>query len=122
MKRGIVHVEIPSADLAGSGKFYGALFGWKITAVPGTQYALWDADEGPAGGFNPLGDEVKVGEVLIYVDSADIEADLKQAAALGGSVVRPKTEIPGFGWFGLFRDPTGNVVGLYTGLGSQAGS
>jgi predicted enzyme related to lactoylglutathione lyase len=31
----------------------------------------------------------------------------------------PKTEIPGFGWFGMFMDPTGNRVGLYTSMNPQ---
>ena len=119
MKRGIVHVEIPSADLGRSSKFYGDLFGWKITSVPEMHYALWEPGEGPGGGFNPLGDDVKVGEVLIYVESEDIEADLQRASGLGGSAIRTKTEIPGFGWFGLFRDPTGNVIGLYSAMQFQ---
>ena len=122
MMRGIIHIEIPSSNLGQSGKFYGAMFDWKITSVPEMQYALWESGDGPGGGFNPLGDDVKVGDVLVYVESADIESDLKRAAALGGSVVREKTEIPGFGWFGLFRDPTGNVIGLFAGLPSQPGS
>jgi predicted enzyme related to lactoylglutathione lyase len=26
----------------------------------------------------------------------------------------PKTEIPGIGWWGMFTDPTGNKIGLFT--------
>jgi len=121
MQRSIVHIEIPSAKLDQSGKFYSELFGWKVTSVPEQNYALWDAGEGPGGGFNPLGDEVRVGDVLIYVASDDITADLKRAGSLGGSALREKTEIPGFGWFGLFRDPTGNVIGLFTEAQPAAG-
>ena len=29
-KRNVVHVEIPAANLEGTGKFYSDLFGWKI--------------------------------------------------------------------------------------------
>jgi predicted enzyme related to lactoylglutathione lyase len=29
--------------------------------------------------------------------------------------VVPKTEIPQVGWFGVFKDPTGNKVALFTG-------
>ena len=122
MNRSIVHIEIPSAKLDQSGKFYADLFGWKVTSMPEQNYALWDAGEGPGGGFNPLGDEVHVGEVLIYVSSDDIDADLKRAASLGATVLREKTEIPGFGWFGLFKDPTGNQIGLYTATQSPAAS
>lgn len=46
--------------------------------------------------------------MLLYIDSDDIEVDLKKAVKLGGMLVREKTEIPGIGWFGVFKDPTGN--------------
>jgi len=115
-KRNIVHIEIPSADFAASGKFYERLFGWKITPVPEMNYALWEPGEGPGGGFNPLGEETRVGEVLIYVNSDDIEADLKKAKSLGATVLREKDEIPDTGWFGVFKDPTGNTIALYTSM------
>jgi len=52
--------------------------------------------------------------VLVYIDSEDIEADIKKVVQLGGKVLREKTEIPQTGWFGVFQDPTGNVLALYT--------
>jgi len=118
-KRNIVHIEIPSADFAASGKFYEKLFGWKITPVPEMNYALWEPAEGPGGGFNPLGEETKVGEVLIYVNSDDIEADLKKAKSLGATILREKDEIPNTGWFGVFKDPTGNMIALYTSMNPE---
>jgi len=33
---------------------------------------------------------------------------------LGGKILRSKTEIPGIGWFGIFKDPTGNSIALFT--------
>lgn len=113
-KRNIVHIEIPAADSAKAGQFYKALFGWKITRDETMDYTLWESAEDPSGGFSPLDEQVKPGDVLIYVDSENIEADLKQVVKLGGTVVRPKSEIPGVGWFGIFKDPTGNTIALYT--------
>lgn len=115
-KHNIVHIEIPSRNHEEAGKFYGELFGWKMTPVPEMNYMLWEPAEGPGGGFNPLGETVKVGEVLIYVDSDDIEADLKKAESLGAKVVAPKMEIQGIGWFGIFEDLTGNKIALYTSM------
>ncbi len=113
-KRNIVHIEIPAADLEKAGKFYQDLFGWKIQHIPEMNYALWEPEQAPGGGFNPLNESVKPGDVLIYVDSDDIEADLKQVKILGGTVLSEKTEITGTGWFALFKDPTGNTIALYT--------
>ncbi len=115
-KRNIVHIEIPTRNLAELGEFYQRLFGWKITPMPEANYSLWEPAEGPAGGFNPLGEEVKVDNVLIYVDSDDIEADLKKAKSLGAVIVKQKSEIPGFGWYGVFKDLTGNSIAVYTAL------
>jgi len=38
---------------------------------------------------------------------------------LGGKVLHPKAEIPGTGWFGVFKDPTGNVLALYTSMNPE---
>jgi predicted enzyme related to lactoylglutathione lyase len=40
----------------------------------------------------------------------------KKAKSLGGTIVREKTEIPGIGWFGIFKDPTGNNLAVYTSV------
>jgi uncharacterized protein len=113
-KRNIVHIEIPAADSTKAAQFYQALFGWKTTRDEKMDYTLWEPDEGVGGGFSPLDELTKPGNILIHVDSPDIEADLKQVVKLGGKVVRNKTEIPGIGWFGVFKDPTGNMIALYT--------
>jgi predicted enzyme related to lactoylglutathione lyase len=116
VKRNVVHIEIPAADLEEAGKFYENLFGWQIQQIPEMKYATWASGPGEGGGFSLLSSGVKPNEVLIYVNSEDIEADLKKAAALGATVIQEKMEIPTVGWFGTFRDPTGNNIALYTSM------
>jgi predicted enzyme related to lactoylglutathione lyase len=41
---------------------------------------------------------------------------LKKAETLGGKLIAPKTEIPNTGWYGIFEDPTGNQIALYTSM------
>lgn len=113
-KRNVVHVEIPAADVGAARTFYETLFGWKMEHAPEFDYTMWEDGSGHGGGFNKVSDENPVGQVLVYIDSDDIEADLAQIEKLGGTVVTPKTEIPGTGWFGIFKDPTGNTLALYT--------
>jgi hypothetical protein len=113
-KRNIVHVEIPAANLEGAGKFYESLFGWKISHMPEMNYTMWEVGDGSGGGFPEVSADSPAGQVLVYIDSDDIDADLKQVEKLGGKVLHQKTEIPGMGWFGIFKDPTGNAIGLYT--------
>ena len=118
-KRNVVHIEIPTRSGKESAEFYEKLFGWHIEHDEEHNYTQFDPHDGPGGGFNPLSDNVKAGDVLIYVNSDDIEADLKKAQALGGAVVMEKAEIPGVGWYGMFADPTGNMIGLYTSMNPE---
>ena len=118
-KRNVVHVEIPAINVEAAGKFYQELFGWKMQHVPEFDYTMWEDGSGSGGGFNAVSDENPVGQVLVYIDSDDIDADLKKVVKLGGTIVREKTEIPGTGWYGLFKDTTGNVLAIYTSANSQ---
>jgi hypothetical protein len=111
-KRNVVHIEIPTRNHQESIKFYGELFGWKTEYFPDMHYTTWEADEHPGGGFS----DAKPGEILIHINSDDIEADLKKAKSLGATIVREKTEIPNIGWWCVFKDPTGNQIALYTAL------
>ena len=116
-RRNIVHVEIPAANVESAGKFYQDLFAWKIQPMPEMNYTIWEAGNGDEyGGFPQVSDDNPAGQVLVYIGSDDIEADLKKVEKLGGKVLHQKTEIPGMGWFGVFQDPTGNTLGLYTNL------
>ena len=113
-KRNIVHVEIPAANVEGAGKFYESLFGWKLQHMPEMNYTMWEDGSGSGGGLPQVSEENPAGQVLVYIASDDIDADLKNVKKLGGKVLREKTEIPGMGWFGVFQDPTGNVLAVYT--------
>lgn len=112
----IVHIEISAKDLKAADQFYSDLFGWHIEQNPEFNYATFDPGEGPGGGFNLLSESNPAGTVVVYVGTDDIEASLAKAEALGARVLVTKTEIPGTGWFGMFSDPTGNPVGLYTAM------
>ena len=118
-KHPIVHVEFSTHDRETTGKFYADLFGWKIEQMPEMSYATFEAEGGPGGGFNPVTEENPAGTVVVYVGTDDIDASLAKAESLGGKTLVPKSEIPNYGWFALFQDPTGNLVGLYTGMGES---
>jgi uncharacterized protein len=115
-KHPIVHVEISARNLASAAKFYSEIFGWKTEDIAAMNYVTFEAEGGPGGGFSPIGDYNPAGTVLVYIDSDDIEADLSKVVKQGGEALIHRTEIPGEGWFGVFVDPTGNKVGLFTEL------
>jgi hypothetical protein len=111
----IVHIELSSKNLEESGKFYANVFDWQVEHIPAMNYATFMAEPGPGGGFNPI-ENMPAGSTMIYIGTDDIDASLAKVVANGGKTIRLKDEIPGFGWFATFEDPTGNVVGLYTAL------
>jgi predicted enzyme related to lactoylglutathione lyase len=118
----IVHLEIPATNTKEASEFYSNVFGWKIEHDPNFDYYQFKPEPGPGGGFVNVGpaDQMNVsydpGDVLIYIDSDDIDQTLNKITSLGGKTTLPKTEIPGIGWFGVFTDPTGNRIGLFTSI------
>jgi predicted enzyme related to lactoylglutathione lyase len=124
MAKPIVHIEIPASDTKEAATFYNSLFDWKLEHDANFDYWQFEAGEGPGGGFVKIGEEgssgvTRAGDVLIYIDTDDIEATLARAESLGAKILTPKTEIPGVGWFGVFSDPSGNRMALYTSASPQ---
>lgn len=117
----IVHIDIPAADRKATAEFYAQLFEWRIdNSAEEWNYTMFEAIGGPGGGFPELGDGFEAGHILLYVNTDDIDASLAKAESLGGKTRVPKTEIPGIGWYGIFTDPTGNSIGVYTDNDGQA--
>ena len=115
-KNPIVHIEFSAQDREETSKFYTDLFGWEVQHIPEMNYATFDTGSQPGGGFNPVSESNPAGTILVYVGTDDIDASLAKAEELGGKTTVPKTEVPGFGWMAFFVDPTGNTVGLWTGM------
>jgi hypothetical protein len=111
--RAIVHIEIPAKDRAANAQFYADLFGWKLTHM--TEPAPYTMGEaGNVGIGMPDMDEMyKAGDVIIYIASDDLDADLKSIEKAGGKTLMPKTDIPGMGAFAMFADPSGNRLALW---------
>ncbi len=118
-KREIVHVEIPAANREAAAQFYKEVFGWKFEhhqePVPYTTFQTGNVP----GGFPDMSSDYKPGDVVVYIDSDDLDADLKQITAHGGHAIGPKLEVPGMGWFAFFADPSGNRLALWKADGMQ---
>ncbi|MBN8646201.1 MAG: hypothetical protein J0L61_13285 [Planctomycetes bacterium] len=54
--------------------------------------------------------------VTFYIMVDDVDASLAEIAKRGGSMLVPKMEVPGMGWFAWFKDPEGNAVGLWKSM------
>jgi uncharacterized protein len=124
----VVHFEIPAEDLARATAFYGSLFDWELQQMEmddGTSYTIVrttavDEKQMPTepGAINGgmVQRTAETPSPVLTVDVESVDDTLKQVEAGGGSVVRPRSEIPGMGAFAYFKDPEGNVVGLWENL------
>jgi predicted enzyme related to lactoylglutathione lyase len=111
MTHAVVHFEIAGKDHAGLRRFYGDLFGWRLSDIAGMPYTMVEKEgEGIAGGIGqaPNGNP---GHVTFYVSAEDPQATLDRAEELGGRTIMPVTELPQV-TIALFADPEGHVVGI----------
>jgi predicted enzyme related to lactoylglutathione lyase len=118
----VVHFEIPADDVQRAKDFYGSIFGWQLDDMPAMDYTLVrtvDVDEQQLpkepGAINGgmMKRSADTPSPVLTIDVASIDEALKEIEAQGGSVVRPRTEIPGMGAFAYFTDPEGNTLGLW---------
>ena len=113
MEYKIVHVELSAKDRKALSKFYADIFGWKMEHIDNLNYTTFKASDGVGGGFNPVTTENPAGTVTIYIETDDVTASLKAIEKAGGTIISPEMEIPKTGKFGIFRDPQGNMIGLF---------
>ena len=116
MPNPFVHIELQTKDLDKAKKFYQSLFDWKLEDMPmgdGMSYTVINVGEGTGGGMMTNPAPGTPSHWLAYIDVADIDATTQKAKSLGATVVQPKTEVPGMGWFSVIIDPTGAAVAFW---------
>jgi predicted enzyme related to lactoylglutathione lyase len=118
----VVHFEIPFDDGDRARGFYADVFGWNLMEMPEMSYTMVATGptdpQGPPsepgfinGGMMQRGDPV--GSPVITVDVDDIDAALAKIEKLGGSAVGSKQPVGDMGFAAYFKDPEGNLLGLW---------
>ena len=108
----ICYIEIPSTDIPRSADFYHRVFGWQIRRR-GDGAAAFDDATGNVSGTWVLG-RAAASEpgLLVYVAVDSVAAAIDAVVANGGTIVQPLgADAPEI--TARFRDPAGNVIGLY---------
>jgi uncharacterized protein len=108
----ICYVEVPATDVARSADFYDKVFGWRIRQRGDGQTAF-DDSTGEVSGTWVVGRPAATKPGLLFyimVDSVAAACDV--VVANGGEIVQPiGADAPEV--TARFRDPAGNVIGLY---------
>ena len=106
----ICYIEMPSKDVAGSESFYRKVFGWSIRRRGDGSVAFDDA-AGEVSGSWVLGrPPMREVGLLVYIMVDSVAATLEEVVANGERLCigADAPEITA-----RFRDPSGNVLGLY---------
>jgi predicted enzyme related to lactoylglutathione lyase len=113
------HIETLTADTMRARRFYGEVFGWQFEEIPGTDYLnVKTSEDGIEGGIGGLAQATETAPpatrgLFAYLLAPDMDATLAAIEKAGGEVVIPKTDVMGMGEFAHFRDPDGNLIGLW---------
>lgn len=112
----VVHFEVAGKDAAKIQSFYGEAFGWRIKADNPFNYGEVEAQDGRGiggGVFPAQGDPY----VTFYVLVDDLQACCDRAEALGGTTAMPPMTVTPEVSIAQIKDPEGNMVGLFKGMG-----
>jgi uncharacterized protein len=109
----IAYLQIPAADVEASARFYESIFGWRIRERSDGERAFDDTTGQVSGewvtGRPPAGEP----GLLAYIRVDSVEEALEKITSAGGEVVSgPAPQGEGEA-IASFRDPTGNVLGIF---------
>jgi uncharacterized protein len=108
----ICYVEIPATEVDRSAEFYESVFGWNLRRRGDGQLAFDDATGEVSGTWVTGRPPASEPGLLLYVMVDSVEATVETVVASGGEIVQPiGADAPEI--TARFRDPGGNVVGLY---------
>ena len=110
-KNAIQHIEWTTRDPRRLQAFYDELFDWNFfEAMPG-----YTMIEGLGGIFEATDPRMPV-TITPYVNVEDLGPIEAKISRLGGQIHKSRQEVPGRGWFSLFSDPDGNIVGVWQAM------
>ena len=113
----ICYVEIPALDVARSAAFYERVFEWNMRTRGDGATAFDDVVGEVSGAFVTGRPPSGTPGLLIYIMVDDAAAAVQRVIANGGEIVQPiGVDAPEI--TARFRDPAGNVLGIYQEPGS----
>ncbi len=108
----VCYIEMPAADIQRSADFYRDVFGWDIRRRGDGRLAFDDAVGEVSGTWVTGRPPTPAPGLLVYLMVDSVEHTLEALVAHGGEIVQPVgADAPEI--TARFRDPGGNVLGLY---------
>lgn len=108
----ICYIDLPATDVEASAAFYRAVFGWHVRRRGDGRHAFDDGVGEVSGTWTPGRPPAREPGLLVYIMVDSVEATMALVTANGGEIVQPiGADAPEI--TARFRDPAGNVLGLY---------
>jgi predicted enzyme related to lactoylglutathione lyase len=108
----ICYIEMPAVDIQASSRFYADVFGWKSRTRGDGSTAFDDTTGEVSGAFITGRPPSGPPGLLVYIMVDDAEAAVASVVAHGGEIVQ-KIGVDAPEITARFRDPGGNVLGIY---------
>jgi predicted enzyme related to lactoylglutathione lyase len=112
-----VHFELHTRDYDVVVRFYRDVFGWDpqvLLDTPGFRYTAYGDESNPRAGIMDASAFLPEGassQWSVYMGVADVDATIRRALELGGSLVQPAEDTP-YGRLASLADATGAVFKL----------
>jgi predicted enzyme related to lactoylglutathione lyase len=114
----ICYIEIPTDDVERSARFYQQVFGWDVRRRGDGSTAFDDSVHEVSGTWVPGRRPLSEGSLTVYIMVGSAATVAEAVVAAGGEIVQPVNPDSREVYF-LFRDPGGNVMGVYQQSGLE---
>jgi uncharacterized protein len=115
MSNRVVHFEIRCDNPEKTMNFFTEVFNWRFEQFGNEPYwSAYTGDESSRGINGGILKKRNPGQsVTNSIEVTNLQEAIRKIEKAGGKVVVPKMAIPAVGWLAYFKDPDGNVHGLY---------
>lgn len=115
MNHRIVHFEIPCDHPQKVMQFFSDVFGWSFSQFGDMDYWSVTTGDPSAPGINGglMSRKHPDQPIVNTIQVENVEEHCAKITAAGGTVVLPKMPIPSVGWLAYFKDPDGNIHGIF---------
>lgn len=114
----ICYLELPATDIARSAKFYQKTFGWNVRTRANGSVAFDDTTGQVSGSWIIGRPTAAAPGILFYIMVDSVEASVAAVVKHGGEIVQ-KIGLDAPEITARFRDPGGNIIGLYQEPGTK---
>jgi len=115
MSNRVTHFEIPCDNPQETMAFFEKVFNWKFDPFGDQRYWFAKTGDDKTPGIN--GAIIKKRHpdqpITNSIEVENLDATIEQIVSAGGEMAVPKMPIQGMGWLAFFKDPDGNIHGIW---------